>query len=157
MNYRKKLINICSFAGLGAIIMPCYNTMWAQGSKMSSCVESVGDHLTTVFNVPKNLPQYRYIARPIYKAAGGRDNPLFSVPVTFAATDIIMHKLLQESLVLLFIKDNWQTFKLNPTLYLKNELLKNRVHRYTFVFWTALSIPVAWYKHIENKNRSKLK
>lgn len=97
------------------------------------------------------------MARPIYKAAGGRNNPLFSVPVTFAATDIIMHKFLKEALILLCIKNNWQAFKHNPTLYIKNELLKSRVHRYAFIFWIALSIPVAWYKHIENKNRAKFK
>lgn len=41
----------------------------------------------------KNLPHTKYIARPLYRLLGGDQNPLISVPLTFAFMDILMHQL----------------------------------------------------------------
>jgi hypothetical protein len=36
---------------------------------------------------------YRYVARPVYKLAGGNKYPLFSVPTTFFVMDYLFHQL----------------------------------------------------------------
>lgn len=114
--------------------------------------EEMGIGLEKIFRgLGKIFPCYWYVSRPVYRAAGGHDLPLLSVPISFATTDLVMHRAVAEILVLLTSRDNRIRFKLDPWLYLKKELIFDRGHRYGFFAWTLLSVPVAWHKHLELK------
>lgn len=41
----------------------------------------------------KNWPQFKYIARPIYKAVASRSNTVAATAVSFFATDLLIHQL----------------------------------------------------------------
>lgn len=96
--------------------------------------------LEKTFKSMNYLPQYTYIARPVYRALGGDEKPLISVPVSFAATDLVMHRVLS---TLLFGR---KLLRENPRTYLK-------AHSYSFVGWIMLSIPVAFQKYKRNTAR----
>ena len=84
-------------------------------------------------NNVKYLPQYKYFTRPLYKLLGGDQDPLFSVPATFAITDFVIHQLLYN-----IIKDS-----------LTGELSVNTLFKFNisqFLFWTSLSLPIAYHK-----------
>ena len=114
--------------------------------------EEMGLGLEKIFrDLGKIFPWYWYISKPVYRATGGRDLPLVSVPMSFAVTDLVMHRALAEILALLTSRDNRIRFKSEPWLYLKRELIFDRRHRYGFFAWTLLSVPIAWHKHLELK------
>ncbi|WP_131750105.1 hypothetical protein [Legionella beliardensis] len=82
------------------------------------------------------LPQYKYIARPVYNFFGGKNNPLVAVPASFVVTDLIMHQLIP-ILIDCFIKSDF-SFDLISKLNLP-----------LTIAWFALSLPVAYYKHLQ--------
>ena len=82
------------------------------------------------------LPQYKYIARPVYKFFGGKNHPLVAVPASFVVTDLIMHQLIP-IFIDCFIKSDF-SFDLISKLNLP-----------LTIAWFALSLPVAYYKHLQ--------
>lgn len=114
---------------------------------------SVGEKLETGFSNLKHLPQYKYIARPVYKAMGGSEKPLVSVPASFITTDVIMHRLLPYTSVnaafIAGFKETRIEFSSKPKSFIKNalkEALKCRFGNIFSVSWALLSIPVALHK-----------
>lgn len=81
----------------------------------------------------KYVPQYRYFTRPLYKLLGADRYPLFSVPATFAITDIVIHQLLKNLVV------DALTGELSVSTLLKFDI-------YKFFIWTSLSLPIAYFK-----------
>lgn len=113
-------------------------------------IKEFGKSLEAFFRGCAQLPHYKYIAKPVYISTGGCDNPLVSVPASFAVTDLIMHRILPETVFLSLSKQRKRNFKINPMAYIKKELFC-RAHGYAFIFWVALSLPLAWHKYTENK------
>lgn len=107
--------------------------------------EGIGAGLQQLFRDINYLPQYTYIAKPTYIYFGGKDNPLVSVPTTFAVTDILMHRLLPETLFLCS-KSSRNQFRSNWQQYLRANLF-HPTHLASFTGWVALSIPIAMHKH----------
>lgn len=48
------------------------------------------------FSNCKDMPQYKYLARPVYKLTASLSNPVLATAVSFFATDLIMHQLLPQ-------------------------------------------------------------
>lgn len=85
-------------------------------------------------------PHCKYVIKPIYQFLGGHKNPLISVPLTFALTDMLFHQWLAALLYSLYTRQPLKEFtKLNP---------------YQLLFWTILGLPVAYYKHQKNRQQS---
>ena len=89
------------------------------------------------------LPQYKCVAKPIYIACGGKNNPLFSVPVAFAVTDGVCHQLLPRCALILFSRGKIRPKDLR--LVFKSYSIGSGL------LWTLLSIPIAVNKHQRNK------
>lgn len=106
----------------------------------------LGAGLEALFRGAKSLPQYKYIARPTYKVCGGSEYPLFSVPMSFATTDLVMHRVVPEVTFLLISSENRTLLKQNWSIYMKNRFFHTG-HRIGFAFWMLLSIPVALHKY----------
>ncbi len=97
----------------------------------------------------KDLPYYKYVARPIYELCGGSQYPLFSVPATFISMDVIFHKILPYIFWRLFCYEDNQEKK-DHTFYLILLFIISTL------FWAGLSIPVALQKYNKIKNDSSL-
>src|SRR3990167_4752669 len=89
---------------------------------------------------PKNLPHYKYVGIPLYKLLGGKRNPLFSVPVTFAAMDYLFHQVLPRLILNLSTNDQ----KSLPASF-ELEIWQN-------LMWTSVGLPIAFFKYYKNKN-----
>lgn len=116
------------FCAVNAPVFSLVNLM-SSDSKINN--KSIAKSLEDLFRSAKERLQYKYIARPVYKTAGGKENPLISVPVAFAVTDLVMHRLFPHSLVRIFCGQG----------------IPWKIHTYGFVGWVALSIPLALYKY----------
>lgn len=99
----------------------------------------------------KDLPHYKYAARPIYKLCGGDKYPLFSVPATFICMDAIFHKLLPYMLWSLFPAEDKDSEQKNDHIFYLTLLSISST-----LVWAGLSIPVAIQKYNKNQNNSSL-
>lgn len=91
----------------------------------------------------KNIPHYRYLARPMYKFFGGNDAPLVSVPLTFVLMDYICHQLPSNAFDYLISESNDIPLK----DFFKPILLMSLI-------WLLLSIPVALNKEFKRCNQN---
>lgn len=92
------------------------------------------------------LPQYKYIARPVYKLLGGYNNPLISVPAAFVATDFIMHQALG-NLIDCGLEQFGEESQCSYETLMRINLIRTG-------YWFVMSLPVAIYKY--NKLRTPL-
>lgn len=91
----------------------------------------------------KYFPHYALVARPLYKLLNGNKWPFFSVPITFAVMEYLFHQLLFN------IYGDYRADKISLDTFM---LLPNP---FPTLAWTALSIPVALHKHMQNKKPKK--
>ena len=79
----------------------------------------------------KNLPQYKYIARPVYKFVARQTNNVIGTIASFFVTDLIMHQLLA-SIIKAYMDSSPWSFSWSPAISLA---------------WVSLSIPVLYAKY----------
>ncbi len=84
----------------------------------------------------KKWPQYKYIARPVYKFVARRTNNVIGTIASFFVTDLIMHQLLN-SIINTCMKSTPWSFSWSPALS---------------VAWVFLSIPVLYAKYTAPKS-----
>lgn len=113
-----------------------------------SLLKRSGRTLEWVFRCNKELPQYTYIARPMYRAAGGADRPLLSVPIAFVTTDLLVHRALPHAVLCSCSKTSRDVFLFDPKLYVK-DVVRSPVGNGLSLVWASLSIPIAWHKYKE--------
>ena len=78
---------------------------------------AIASSLEQGFRDVKYAPQYKYIARPIYKMLGGNNNPIWTVPLTFCITDIICHRIAFETIIQWFLQEPTAAVQRNRCLY----------------------------------------
>jgi len=51
-----------------------------------------------MFSDCRDMPQYKYIARPVYKFVASHSNPVLATAVSFFSTDLIVHQIVPQVL-----------------------------------------------------------
>lgn len=91
------------------------------------------------------LPQYRYVAMPVYRYFGGIDHPWIATAAAFCVTDLLIHQL----------PTNMFNCMLKGSIVCENTFNVNiAMHAY----WVSLSIPIIIYKchYLQKKDRREL-
>ncbi len=101
---------------------------------MNARIEEMCQEWEAFWRLSADAPHYKWLIRPVYKLLGGNRYPLFSVPATFLASDILFHAL--PSIILAMINEE----EIHPYFHLMCSML-----------WVSLSIPIALHKYNKNK------
>lgn len=106
-------------------------------NNLEGALNTVGQHMEAGFRVCKNMPQYKYFTRPIYKACVGKIGDVAATGVSFLAADLVIHQFLPQvaicltsSLVSLTMPQCNLTYHVGGTLY-----------------WAAFALPVMYAKY----------
>lgn len=83
----------------------------------------------------KDLPHYKYLARPVYKFVAARTNPIVATAVSFFVTDLIMHQLLPQVAATILVKPPTWTISWSPS---------------SSLVWISLALPVMYAKYKQN-------
>lgn len=92
------------------------------------------------FRNHKEMPQYKYLSRPVYKLVAFHSNPVVATAISFFVTDLVMHQMptvLLNSLINRVFKTDYNT-SFSPGFSLA---------------WAALGLPVMYAKY---KNLHKI-
>ncbi|MBS0656573.1 MAG: hypothetical protein JSR46_12410 [Verrucomicrobia bacterium] len=90
----------------------------------------------------KDLPQLKYLGRPVYKFVASKTNPVIATAASFLAVDLVVHQLLPR-ITLCFLANGLNSccnFSLSPPC---NFIWNSGVS----LGWLSFALPVMYAKH----------
>lgn len=110
---------------------------------VSSCISTIlcwgylgTERYGTIFKRAKDLPQHKYLSRPIYKWVASRSNIVVATVATFIISDLVMHQATSNISRCIFSKFH------NPA-----EMCTFIYSPLSTLFWMVIGTPVIYAKY----------